>query len=379
MPALALVVGLGSTAPVVTGTAAGSAAVDPEVSLVVDNFSDPQYLGRFLTIRFQAHNNHTSSLFMAVSVALPAGLTVTSTFPACPTFPNDCSLGLINPGSLANLDVRMRVDAVIDATASGTVVGESQCPIGIRAAAACAPIFTNTGSVRVRTFASPVALSVAVSPQPGWVGGDPLTATYTIRNVDDSSLTDVVLTPGLPAQQRWTSTSGCPPPPGACIVGTIPPFGSVTRTYTLRPSATLTAPINALVTAVFDSCNDGCDTAAQATAVSRVLIAPRPVLTLSPALGPPGFVTTATGTGFPNGATVRLTWVDPSGQPLLTEVLTPTVVNGGFSTQVLIFRRDQEGDRDLVAEWVSGARFAPVRARFLVVPDTWVPPLPMRG
>jgi hypothetical protein len=54
-------------------------------------------------------------------------------------------------------------------------------------------------------------------------------------------------------------------------------------------------------------------------------------------------------------------------------------VNGGFTSQVLIFRRDQLGPRNLVATSAGGTRFAPVTAPFLVVPAVWVPPLPQRG
>jgi len=381
VPALALVLSVGSVA-------ARSAAQENPVTFEVQNFNEPQeYVGRFLTLRFQARNNTNRGLFMTVSATIPAGLTLVSPAsisPPCPTFPNNCFLGFIQANTFANLSVTLRVDAVMNAVATGALHAESLCSPGIiieaaatTAAAPCEPIFDRTASVRVVTFASPVELSIAVAPQPGWVGGDPITATYTIRNIHTSGLTNVVLTPGLPA--GWVSTSGCAPPPQACTVGSIGRFGSVTRTYTLTPGGPATTPINARVTATFDACNDGCFTTANATAVAQVRIAPLPVLTVSPALGPPGFVTAATGTGFPNGAKVKLTWIDPSGRSLLTETLNLTVVNGGFSTQVLIFRRDQKGDRSLVAEWVSGPRFGPVTARFLVVPDVWTPPVPQRG
>jgi hypothetical protein len=378
VPALALVLGLGAAAAPVAMLPA--AAADP-VTFDVQNFNEPQeYVGRFLTLRFQGHNNTTRPVFMTVSVTVPKGLTLLgpdSISPPCPTFPDNCFIGLVQPSSLANLDVFLRVDAPINTLARGTLVAETECPAGLAAAAACAPIFNLTDTLRVVTFLSPVVLTIGVAPQPAWVGGDPMTVTYTIRNIHTSDIFDVVLTTGLPA--GWVSTSGCAPPPQPCAVGTIGRGGSVTRTYRRTPGVPGTTPVNARVTATFDACNDGCFETANATAVAQVRIAPLPVLTVSPGLGPPGFVAIATGTGFPNGAKVKLTWVDPSGQPLLTENLTLTVVNGGFSTQVLIFRRDQLGPRSLNAASAGGTRFAAVTASFLVVPPIWIPPLPQRG
>jgi len=377
VPALALVLGLGvAAAPVGMRPAA---AADP-VTFDVQNFNEPQqYVGFFLTLRFQATNNTDLPIRMKVSVTVPAGLTLPgpdSIFPRCPTFPRNCDIGVVQPGSLANLDVFLRVDKPVNTLARGTLHAVTECPEG--GLASCDSVFDRADTLRVVTFLAPVALTIAVGPQPAWVGGDPITVTYTIRNIHTSSLFDVVLTTGLAA--GWVSISGCAaPPPQPCAVGTIGRGGAVTRVFRRLPGAPGSTPINAKVTATFDECNDGCFVATEASAVAQVRVAPLPVLTVSPGLGPPGFVATAIGTGFPNGAKVKLTWVDPSGQTLLTENLTRTVVNGGFSTQVLIFRRDQKGPRGLVAEWAGGTRFAPVTAPFLVVPDGWVPPLPQRG
>jgi hypothetical protein len=403
VPALALVFSLGPAMPAAPAVPEIPAApqyhvvqTDPQVSLAISVWAtSTPYVGMFMTIRFQARNNHTQSLLMSISARLPAGLTKTSSYPDCPTFPNNCALSYLNPGdfippgAIANLDVTVRVDRVINATVSGTVSGRSRCvpalaagPFGRSktAAAQCFPVYSNVSNVSFSTFASPIVLTIGVAPQPGRVGGDRITVTYTIRNIDDSAMISTTLTPGLPA--GWVSASGCAPPPQPCAVGTIPRGGTTTRAYTLSPGTPGVTPINATVTATFDSCGDGCFRSATASAVSQVVIEaaqPQPVLTVTPGIGSPGFVTTAVGTGFPDGATVRLVWTDPTGRPLLTENLVLTVAGGGFTTQVLIFKRDQLGERTLHAQWVSGPQFNPVTTTFLVVPNTWVPPLPIRG
>ncbi|HEY6057104.1 MAG TPA: choice-of-anchor D domain-containing protein [Candidatus Limnocylindrales bacterium] len=96
-----------------------------------------------------------------------------------------------------------------------------------------------------------------------------------------------------------------------------------------------------------------------------------PMLVLDPPLGPPGFVTTAIGTGFPNGALVRLAWdrgITASGPPVHVGP------DGTFRVGVLVLPKSEQGQRSLVASSGGGAGFPDVSAPFLVVIGTAQPP-----
>jgi hypothetical protein len=86
-------------------------------------------------------------------------------------------------------------------------------------------------------------------------------------------------------------------------------------------------------------------------------------LQVTPGIGPPGFVTLARGTGFPEGA-VELSWL-----PGLGTTNAIAGADGVFDVQVLIFPNDVVGRRTLVA--AGGGVVA--TTEFLVVPDTVKP------
>ena len=94
-------------------------------------------------------------------------------------------------------------------------------------------------------------------------------------------------------------------------------------------------------------------------------------LEVRPAMGPPGIVTVATGTGFKPGSTVELSWlrgITPQLQPI-------TVADDGtFAVQVLIFHNDRIGDRDLEAVTTDDPAVAPATATFRVVSPPAQPP-----
>ena len=92
---------------------------------------------------------------------------------------------------------------------------------------------------------------------------------------------------------------------------------------------------------------------------------------VDPPLGPPGFVTTAIGEGFPPGALVALRW-----DRGITATMQPIVVgpDGSFKTGVLIFHNDVEGARKLRASSAGGTPFTAASASFLVVIPTGQPP-----
>ncbi len=73
----------------------------------------------------------------------------------------------------------------------------------------------------------------------------------------------------------------------------------------------------------------------------------QPSLALDPPIGPPGFVPTAVGTGFPAGAPVTLTW-DPGITARLDKPVT-TDTDGSFRVSVIVLYHDLLGPRQLRA------------------------------
>jgi hypothetical protein len=91
---------------------------------------------------------------------------------------------------------------------------------------------------------------------------------------------------------------------------------------------------------------------------------PGATLAVHPELGPAGFVTTATGTGFPPNGTVELHW-----QPGVGQFTATTGADGTFVAHALVFPKDRLGPRALVA--TSGGTTA--FDAFLVVASTVQP------
>jgi hypothetical protein len=94
-------------------------------------------------------------------------------------------------------------------------------------------------------------------------------------------------------------------------------------------------------------------------------------LEISPDLGRPGVVTMASGRGFPPNTSVRLRWSEG-----ITPTMDPVVVDarGRFEIPVLVFHNDRTGRRELIAEPVDGAPFAPATADMLVIKPAAIPP-----
>lgn len=118
-------------------------------------------------------------------------------------------------------------------------------------------------------------------------------------------------------------------------------------------------------------------TSTTTTTVTTVLgPGPGPMtLVCEPPLGPPGFVTTAVGTGFPANVPVTLAW-----RPGIGGTATVSDAAGGFRVPMLILHHDVLGPRELVATVAApgGSILArgpdTVVAPFLVVPATLGPP-----
>jgi hypothetical protein len=75
----------------------------------------------------------------------------------------------------------------------------------------------------------------------------------------------------------------------------------------------------------------------------------QPSVALNPPIGPPGFVTTVVGTGFPpNSKIVDLNWASPALASPLPKLIT-TDANGGFSYPILVLYHDGIGPRTIQA------------------------------
>jgi len=75
----------------------------------------------------------------------------------------------------------------------------------------------------------------------------------------------------------------------------------------------------------------------------------QPSVALNPPIGPPGFVTTIVGSGFPaNSRIVDLNWASPALASPLPKLIT-TDANGGFSYPILVLYHDGTGPRTIQA------------------------------
>jgi hypothetical protein len=90
---------------------------------------------------------------------------------------------------------------------------------------------------------------------------------------------------------------------------------------------------------------------------------PVPKIALNPAVGPPGTITTVTGTGFPANTAVSLGWAAGVGT-----AEAHTDAQGAFTTELVVVVPDVLGPRQAVA-----TQFPTAKAPFLVVPSTSEP------
>jgi Tol biopolymer transport system component len=219
-----------------------------------------------------------------------------------------------------------------------------------------------------------VTLDVSVTPATAYVGGDPIVVTYTVHNGMTQPVTATWLAAafpvGLPVRTisaLCTATATATASTALCALGTVPAGAVVTLTVTLGPDTPLTALASGHLTYTpVDGTPASIDRSAPIVVV-------QPVLTIDPPIGPPGFVTIATGTNFPPGTVLKLVWRDGISAPMEVTV----DVNGRFQAQVLVFHKDRLGPRRLVAVRIrDGSAFGDVVSStdFLVVAATQSPP-----
>jgi hypothetical protein len=215
---------------------------------------------------------------------------------------------------------------------------------------------------------------MAVDPNPGYVGGDDLVVTYSVHNGARTPMPSVSLVTSLPTAllpPKSVSPAGCGSNGASCALGILQPGQTVDVRVTVAAKSGVDSVASGTVTTTGPDSDPADNTATARLRVSR------PELKLDGTVGPPGFVTRATGTGFPPGATIRLIW--SVGISEIPGEITADA-DGRFDGQVLIFHRDLLGLRTLSASSSRGPRFGTVLSNsFLVVPGTAQPPFIERG
>lgn len=154
------------------------------------------------------------------------------------------------------------------------------------------------------------------------------------------------------------------------VIGTPPPTGSSsTPIRSAGPSPTLSASTSPTSAPSSSPSSTGppASTVPSPTTTGQNPPALTPGLRLTPPVGTPGGAVFATGTGFPAGVAVLLSW-----QPGLGSFSVRADNRGRFQLSIPIFPHDRLGERVLVAEF-PGGRTA-LSPTFLVVPAPAQPP-----
>jgi uncharacterized repeat protein (TIGR01451 family) len=295
---------------------------------------------------------------------VPAGTTFISAAPSqgsCGGPPSlTCDLGTIDPGAEATVVV------VVVPTAPGNIVNTAT----VASATNDPEPANNSASATTAVTDADLRLTKSVSPAKLLVG-ERLTYRLVVTNPGTHVAQNVRLVDELPdgtdAPVASASRGRCfTGRIVTCSLGSLGPGRAVTVTIAVTAGrAGVLANVASVATATFESDRANNTASAQASADFA------PALALVPALGPPGFVTSATGTGFPANAVIALKW-----QPGLGRTSLRTTARGDFRVPMLVFDKDRLGPRRLIASsaTTSGGAFDPVAAGFLVVPASIQPP-----
>jgi len=292
---------------------------------------------------------------------VPAGLRLTGMEPgtgSCTPAAFSCALGPLGAGQQTT--VRLDVTA--------TTTGLFPLVWSVSGSVFDPDLANNSGSDQVAVGTTPVpppmpvALAVAAAPDPAYAGGA-VTVTYTVSNTGVEPMTGLSLVPGLPKGVPVRSLpTGCGAATG-CPLGNLPPKGSIVVQMVLVPATAGTYRITGRVDEASEL-TAGAGTSAQSTLTVR-----QPAISALPPVGNPGTVTLVSGTGFPPGVPVQLTW-----NPGVTVAADPAVPgpDGSFVVQMVIVGGDRTGRRLVTA---TGTGFGPVSSPFLVTPAPLLPPL----
>jgi hypothetical protein len=196
-----------------------------------------------------------------------------------------------------------------------------------------------------------------------------MTATFTVRNDSRLPVTNAWLGLALPATlvPATTTDTRCDTAATLCRLGALGVGDQQVVSLVLPARAATVGAVSGRLTATTSS---GAVATRLAQAPIRVLA---PTLSIGPAIGPPGFVTLATGTNYPPGAVVRLNWdFGITATPNLVTIKP----DGTFRIQVLVMRKEPLGERLLIGTRFAGTPFGTVPAAqpFLVVPRSLGPP-----
>lgn len=206
--------------------------------------------------------------------------------------------------------------------------------------------------------------SLDIAPQPGVVGGSPLVATYTIRNLSTTPKTAAVITTGLPSQLPVVGnaviggstdpTASCTADGKTCNIGIINPNSVITVKLSLSPAVKIATTVSAKLDYVDAS------GAKQTLPASSPLVVGEPTITLTPTVGPPGLVPTAKGAGFPPKTKVTLAWQFGVGQ---RPIDVTTDAKGNFSVPLVVPYNDIKNKRMAGAALTgTGTGFKPVKS-----------------
>ncbi|WP_456819072.1 hypothetical protein [Cellulomonas sp. URHB0016] len=304
-----------------------------------------------------------------VTVELPAGLsspgapgcTQSGAFLTCPV------TGPLAAGGTVAFAIPVQG---ISSTTASTISGLVQTSTPERV------VGNNTTSVTVRGVPVPdggvaggVSVTVAGSSPVAFVGGHPVTVTFTVRNVGTLPVQDVALTTAYPAIVSVAPGGGSPclVAAGSCPVGTLAGGASVVLTATLDPNLPFTGPPQSGTTTGTVTTTSPDPAPADNTA-SATLEVRQPVVVLAPSVARPGEVVFAVGHDFPPGEAVNLRW----SQGLLS-VRNPVVArdDGSWSQSIVVIRDTLLTQRDLRASnGQPSPAYGDVTAPLLVVPTS---------
>lgn len=302
-----------------------------------------------------------SATDITLRVELPPGLTPGAAPPGC---------------TLTGLEFACLVDELaadeertFGLPATGAAIGAHEVPASVSTPVADRLPDNNVASVVVTVTVSESIADLAVTvatTTPGYVGGTG-TTTVTVRNIGPQSTTGATLTLRHPLTLvTVTASRPCLTGIGSCPIVPLAPGKSVTLTARTLFKAAGAGAVTATVTGAPR------DPVARNDVATVALTVRQPALRLSPNVATPAGVTVASGTDFPPGALVELAW----DVGIMQRMSPVTVAADGTiaHVQIIVFRRDRLGPRNLLATGVVAGQFTPVKVELLVAPRSVAPP-----